>query len=92
MHEGGYQMVPQLIARVDGLPVSLLERQVVWPAPDSDRGRNGLSPRLRARIARQTAGVHQCMLPAWARALAEQKQADEERLEIRAELVAAGLL
>ena len=24
-------MVPQLIARVDGLPVSLLDREVVWP-------------------------------------------------------------
>ena len=48
-------MVPQLIARVDGLPVSLLERQVVWPAPDGGRGRSGLSPRLRARIERQTA-------------------------------------
>ena len=85
-------MVPQLIARVDGLPVSLLERQVVWPAQDSGRGRSGLSPRLRARIERQTAVVHQCRLPGWARALAEQQQADAERVEIRAELVAAGLL
>ena len=85
-------MVPQLIARVDGLPVSLLERQVVWPAPDGDRGRSGLSPRLRARIARQIAGVHQCRLPGWAMALAEAQQADAERVEIRAELVAAGLL
>ena len=84
-------MVPQLIARVDGLPVSLLERQVVWPAPDGGRGRSGLSPRLRARIERQTAVVHECRLPGWARALAEQ-QADLERVEIRAELVAAGLL
>ena len=25
-------MVPQLIARVDGLPVSLLDRERVWPA------------------------------------------------------------
>jgi hypothetical protein len=85
-------MVPQLIARVDGLPVSLLKRQVVWPAQDGGRGRSGLSPRLRARIERQTAAVHQCRLPAWARALAEAQQADAERIEIRAELVAAGLL
>jgi hypothetical protein len=85
-------MVPQLIARVDGLPVSLLERQVVWPARDGGRGRSGLSRRLRARIERQAAGVHQCRLPGWARALAEQQQADAERVEIRAELVAAGLL
>ena len=85
-------MVLQLLARVDGLPVSLLERQVVWPAPDGGRGRSGLSPRLRARIERQTAVVHECRLPGWARALAEQQQADAERVEIRAELCAAGLL
>ena len=85
-------MVPQLIARVDGLPVSLLEREVVWPTQDGGPGRSGLSPRLRARIARQTAGVHQCRLPGWARALAEAQQVEAERLEIRAELVAAGLL
>ncbi|MGA2925981.1 MAG: hypothetical protein ABSG43_08295 [Solirubrobacteraceae bacterium] len=86
-------MVPQLIARVDGLPVSLLERGVVWPAPDNGRQRAGVgvSPRLRARIERQTAVVHECRLPAWARALAE-PQVDAERVEIRAELVAAGLL
>jgi hypothetical protein len=91
-------MVPQSIARVDGLPASLLERQVVWPTPEnrqqSGRRRGGdvLSPRLRARIERQTAGVHQCRLPGWARALADQQHAEAERLEIRAELVAAGLL
>jgi hypothetical protein len=85
-------MVPQLIARVDGLPVSLLERQVVWPARDSGPGRSGPSPRLRARIERQTAGVHECRLPAWARALVEAQQVESERLETRAELVAAGLL
>ena len=33
--QGGYQMVPQLIARVDGLPVSLLDRERVWPAANS---------------------------------------------------------
>ena len=27
-------MVPQLIARVDGLPVSLLDRERVWPATE----------------------------------------------------------
>ena len=85
-------MVPQLIARVDGLPVSLLERQVVWPAPDGGPGRSGLSPRLRARIERQTAVVHECRLQGWARALVEAQQVEAERLEIRAELVAAGLL
>jgi hypothetical protein len=87
-------MVPQLIARVDGLPVSLLSREVVWPAPDSGRERAdaSLPPRLRARIERQTAVVHECRLPARARALAEHQQRDAERVEIRADLVAAGLL
>jgi hypothetical protein len=37
-------------------------------------------------------GPHTHRLPGWARALAEQQQADAERVEIRAELVAAGLL
>jgi hypothetical protein len=36
--------------------------------------------------------VHQCALPAWARALAESQQAEAERIEIRAALAAAGLL
>jgi hypothetical protein len=87
-------VVPRLIARVDGLPVSLLDREVVWTAPDSGRVRAGagLSPRLRARIERESAGVHHCRLPAWATALADQQQADAEQFEIRAELVAAGLL
>jgi hypothetical protein len=51
-----------------------------------------LSLRLRARIERQTAGFHQCRLPGWARALVDSQQAGAERVEIRAELVAAGLL
>ena len=32
-------MVPQLIARVDGLPVSLLDRERVWLAVDSPAAR-----------------------------------------------------
>jgi len=87
-------MVPQLIARVDGLPVSLLARQVIWPAPDTGPGRCAevLPAHRRARIERQTAGVHQCRLPRWALALAAAEQAEAERLAIRAELGAAGLL
>jgi len=85
-------MVPQLIARVDGLPVSLLDREVVWPAPNGGRGRSGPSPRLRARIERQTAVVHECRLPEWARTLVESQHLEAERVEIRAELVAAGVL
>ena len=48
-------MVPQLIARVDGLPVSLLDREVVWPIPSSPARSSGeLTARQRARIERQT--------------------------------------
>ena len=55
IHVGGYQMVPQLIARVDGLPVSLLDREVVWPTPSSPARSSGeLTARQRARIERQT--------------------------------------
>jgi hypothetical protein len=86
-------MVPQLIARVDGLPVSLLDREVVWPAPDSPaRDVRELTARQRARIERQTAGVRDCPLPAWAQALASQLVAERERLDIRSELERAGLL
>ena len=88
-------MVPQLIARVDGLPEVLLDREVVWPVPaDSGRDRVGeaLSTKARARIERQTAGVHECRLPAWARAMIAEQAAEAERLAIRVELGRAGLL
>jgi hypothetical protein len=82
-------MSPTLMARVDGLPVQLLERQRVWPTADrAPRGRHELSARERARIERQTAVVHECRLPRWARALMD----ETERDEIRSELTAAGLL
>jgi hypothetical protein len=95
MHIGGYRMVPQLIARVDGLPVSLLDREVVWPPPAEDgcaRVRETLSAKRRARIERQTAVVHECRLPAWSQAMIAEQTAESERLAIHAELVAAGLL
>jgi hypothetical protein len=87
-------MVPQLIARVDGLPKVLLDREVVWPVPsgDRDRDRRSLSSKARARIERQTAGVHECRLPAWARAMIAEQAAEAERLAIRVELARAGLL
>ena len=86
-------MVPQLIARVDGLPVSLLDREVVWPAPRLlARDARELTARQRARIERQTACVHECRLPAWAQALIAEQAAKSERLEIRSELERAGLL
>ena len=86
-------MVPQLIARVDGLPVSLLDREVVWPAPSVvARDARELTARQRARIERQTACVHECRLPAWAQALIAEQAAESERLEIRSELARAGLL
>jgi hypothetical protein len=82
-------MSPTLMARVDGLPVQLLERQRVWPATDrTARGRHELTVKERARIERQTAVVHECRLPRWARALMD----ETEREEIRSELSAAGLL
>ena len=86
-------MVPQLIARIDGLPVSLLDRERVWPALDTPaRDASELTARQRARIERQTACVHECRLPAWAQAMIAEQAAESERLEIRSELERAGLL
>lgn len=86
-------MVPQLIARVDGLPVSLLDREVVWPEPSTPaRDAHELTARQRARIERQTACVREWRLPAWAQALIAEHVAESERLEIRSELKRAGLL
>ena len=84
-----------MIARVDGLPVSLLDREVVWPPPASgerDRAREVLSLKRRARIERQTADVHECRLPAWVQAMVAEQVAESERLAIRVELRRAGLL
>ena len=85
-------MVPQLIARVDGLPVSLVTPERVWPVPsavgdDVSRDRARL-----ARIERQTAVVHECRLPAWAREMLAEQAADSERFAIRSDLARAGLL
>lgn len=87
-------MVATLLARVDGLPVTLLDRQVVWPMPRGERHgrRPAMSPKQRARIERQTAVVHAAALPAWARALVADQAAEAERLEIRSELSREGLL
>ena len=95
-------MVPQLIARVDGLPEVLLDRQVVWPAPnsDGDRGRRSLSAKARARIERQTAVVHPAAVSPAVRAALEEAtvigspylEAEQERLEIQALLAGVGVL
>lgn len=94
-------MVPQLIARVDGLPVSLLDREVVWPVPDVARGRAcaALSARRRARIERQTAVVHAALVAGCARVVLQQTasespylDAEAERSEIRALLAQRGVL
>jgi hypothetical protein len=85
-------MVPQLIARVDGLPVSLLDREVVWPDGGRGRAREALSAKARARIERQTACVQECRQPAWAQAMIGEQGAESERVAIRAELAQAGLL
>lgn len=85
-------MSPTLMARVDGLPAVLLEREQVWPAPPSCRPRpEAPSARAKARIERQTAVVHDAHVPGWMNALAA-VEAEELRLEIRGELAEAGLL
>jgi hypothetical protein len=94
-------MVPQLIARVDGLPVSLLNRELVWPVPDvvRDRARGVPSARTRARIERQTAVVHAALVAGRARVVLQQAasespylDAEAERSEIRALLAQRGVL
>ena len=88
-------MVATLLARVDGLPMTLLDRQVVWPVPYSARAgnRGSLSAGRRARIERQTAVVHAAdRLPASVHGLLAEAALEAERLEIRSELAKAGLL
>jgi len=86
-------MSPTLMARIDGLPVQLLERERVWPMADrKGRCRREFSARERARIARQTAVVHDCQMPIWARQLVAEEVAELERQEIRGALLEAGIL
>jgi hypothetical protein len=86
-------MSPTLMARVDGLPVQLLERERVWPATNrKTRCRRDLSARERARIERQTAVVHDCQVPVWARQLMAEDVEELERQEIRGALFEAGIL
>jgi len=95
-------MVPQLIARVDGLPEVLLDREVVWPVPngDRDRDRRSLSAKARARIERQTAVVHAAAVSSAVRAVLDEAtvigslylEAEQERLEIQALLAGVGVL
>jgi hypothetical protein len=88
-------MVPTLIARTDGLPAVLLERERIWPVtvpPAAPRAKRAPSARERARIERQTAVVRECRLPACVRAAYLAQLAEQERAEIRSELAAAGLL
>ena len=95
-------MVPQLVARVDGLPEVLLDRQVVWPVPNDDRARDrrSLSAKARARIERQTAVVHAAAVSPAVRAVLEEAtvvgspylEAEQERLEIQALLARVGVL
>jgi hypothetical protein len=81
------------MARIDGLPVRLLQRERVWPAADrKERCRRELSARERARIERQTAVVHDCQMPVWARQLMAEEVEELERQEIRGALLEAGIL
>jgi hypothetical protein len=67
----------ELIARVDGLPVVLLERERIFPVPAGGNGSTGrrpngrraLSARERARVERETAAVHTAVLPRSIRAM-----------------------
>ena len=86
-------MVPRLIARVDGLPLSLVAPERVWPVPPAAVGNDASRDRARlARIERQTAVVHECRLPAWAREMLAEQAAELERLAIRSDLARAGLM
>ena len=89
-------MVPQLIARVDGLP-ELVAPERVWPDPTTP-AKDARGTARRERDARQAAVVQHARLPRWARhmlavqELDEEREEREERREIRAELAKAGLL
>ena len=92
-------MTSKQIARVDGLPVSLIARERIWPfqlrVRSEKEGAVRLSAAQRARVARRSAGVHECRLPRLARRMvAEMAEwaAEQERIEIRLELRQAGLL
>ena len=86
-------MSPTLMARVDGLPAQLLEPEQVWPTADRKAScRRELSSRARARIERQTAVVHDCQMPVWARQLMAEEIEEFERQEIRGALLEAGIL
>ena len=96
-------MVPSLLARVDGLPVTLLDREVVWPNPTPARNRRRLPAGRRARIERETAVVHAAVVPSSVRAMLDGCEpvvgtffaaaaTVEEDAEIREALAAGGLL
>ena len=75
------------------MPVQLVERERVWPTADrKERCRRELSARERARIERQTAVVHDCQMPVWARQLMAEEVEELERQEIRGALLEAGIL
>ena len=70
IHKGGYHMVATLLARVDGLPVTLLDRQVVWPIPAGER--NGRRRPMSSKDALESSGrlpwcMRQCCRRACAR-------------------------
>ena len=51
-----------------------------------------VTARKRARIERQTAVVHDCQVPVWARQLMAEEVEELERQEIRRALLEAGIL
>ena len=88
-------MSPTLMARVDGAPRPAA--RTLSGCGRRQTGRTGgpsgaVGPEGGARIERQTAGVHDCQLPVWARQLVAEEVAELERQEIRGALLEAGIL
>jgi len=79
-------MTPQMVARVDGLPVRLLERRRVFPQA------RGVSRARREREQRQTLVVRQARIPRWLAVEIEADGGGAERQEIRQALREGGLL
>ena len=101
-------MTTAQLARVDGLPAVLLERERIFPAPagrdgHEANGRTRLSAKQKARVERDAAAVHTAVLPRSMRMLLNGREPvvgtffaaaglAEEDAEIRAALAAGGLL
>jgi hypothetical protein len=91
-----------LIARVDGLPETLLDRERIFPSQNgsSANSRHRIPCKRRARIARQTAVVHAAGLPRELAKLIDERTVlgspwlgyESDRAEMLAELAKSELL